>query len=182
MNISEVAVRYAKAFYSMAEESKNLETLFNELRALNEMFESNKEITEFFSSPLVSAKDKATALNNSLKDQKLSDETKNFLSILAKKNRLEYFPQIVSAFEQESDEAHGVVRGVVRSAVALGPDQRQRVEDIVAKATKKRAILSYSVDPSLIGGLVAEVGSYTFDDTIESHLRRLNEDLKRRAH
>ncbi len=99
---------------------------------------------------------------------KVSDVLKNFTLLLARKQRLPIFNDVVTAYQQFSDESHGVTRGQVRSAAALGPDDRKRIEDIVSKATKKKVILTYKEDPSLLGGLVAEVGSYTFDDSLTS--------------
>src|SRR5262249_48841149 len=99
-----------------------------------------------------------------------------------RKNRLGVFKDIVGAYEQIADEAHGVMRGTVRSATVLAPEERKRIETLVSRATAKQVILTYKEDPSLLGGLVAEVGSYTFDDSLLSHLKRINEQLTRSAH
>jgi F-type H+-transporting ATPase subunit delta len=62
----------------------------------------------------------------------------------------------------------------------LAQESRTKIEDIVTKVTRKKVILSFVEDAKLIGGTVAQVGGWTFDDSLESHLRRLNEDLNRR--
>ncbi|MES2964311.1 MAG: ATP synthase F1 subunit delta, partial [Bdellovibrionota bacterium] len=105
----------------------------------------------------------------------------DLINLLARKDRLGVFGEIVHAFEAEADAANNVARGVVRSATVLGQDDRKRIEDQVERVLKKKVILSYKVDPSVIGGLVAQVGSYTFDDSISAHLKRMNEELKRRT-
>jgi F-type H+-transporting ATPase subunit delta len=64
----------------------------------------------------------------------------------------------------------------------LGPEQRQLLETRISKVTGKKVILEYKTDESLLGGLVAEVGSLTFDDSLDTQLKLLNEELKRRAH
>jgi F-type H+-transporting ATPase subunit delta len=45
----------------------------------------------------------------------------------------------------------------------------------------KKIILTYKEDPTLLGGVVAQVGGWTFDDSIETHLIKMNEELNRRA-
>ena len=100
--------------------------------------------------------------------------------MLARNDRFAVLPDLVSAFEKEIDASNNVTRGVVRSAIALGQDERSRIEKTVEEFLKKKVIMTYKVDPSVIGGLVAQVGSYTFDDSIQSHLTRMNEELKRR--
>lgn len=106
---------------------------------------------------------------------------KNFVFLLARKQRLGIFNDVVTAYQALADEKHGVVRGTVRSTTVLAPDERKRIEQTVNRVTKKNSILTYKEDPLLLGGLVAEVGSYTFDDSLASHLRRMNEQLTRRT-
>jgi F-type H+-transporting ATPase subunit delta len=174
-----LASRYAKAVYTQAKETGEQDALFSEMRAFDQSFGSDKEINEYLSTPLVRPTDKVKALEGMLAKVKVSETLKNFLLLLAKKDRLALFHDIVNAYEIIADEAHGVTRGTVRSATVLGPEDRKRIEELVSKATKKQVILTYKEDPALVGGLVAEVGSFTFDDSITSHLKRINEQLTR---
>lgn len=182
MRISEVANRYASAIYDLAAENGNQEKVFGELRVISEATSSSPEIKEFFSSNLVSAEKKSEALKKALKDQKVSEELMNLMLVLAEKSRLSLFDQILYAYEQKSDLAHGVTRGVVRSATILSPEERNKIESKVSEVTKKKVILTYKEDPAIIGGLVAEVDGFRFDDTLQNHLRRLKEEIKRRTH
>jgi len=174
-----LAGRYAKAVYLQAKESNEQDALFSEMRAFDNSLSHDKEINEYFQTPLIRPSDKVKALEGMLGKIKISATLKNFLLLLAKKNRLGIFHDIVNAYEIIADEAHGVTRGTVRSATVLGPEDRKRIEQLVSKATKKQVILTYKEDPSLVGGLVAEVGSFTFDDSITTHLKRINEQLTR---
>lgn len=117
-----------------------------------------------------------------LKGSGVSAEVEAFLLLLARKNRLPIFPEVLEAYQHFTDEANGVTRGVVRSARVLSQEDRGRIEETVSRYTKKNVILTYKEDEDLLGGLVAEVGSYTFDDSLTAHLKRLNEELKRSAH
>ena len=121
----------------------------------------------------IAALEKLTAALN------IPDSLKNFILLLAKKNRMAIFNEILVAYQNITDEAHGVTRGTVRSATVLAPDERKRVETLVGRATNKQVIMNYKEDASLLGGLVAEVGSYTFDDSLTAHLKRMNEQLTR---
>ena len=91
------------------------------------------------------------------------------------------FKEISNAFEAIIDEERGFVRGLVRSAEVLSPEARTRTEEAIKKVINKKIILSFVKDPNLLGGMVAQVGGWTFDDSLESHLIRLGEDLNRRA-
>jgi len=180
MIISEVSKRYAKALYELAKESGKHEKILVELRAISETLNSEAMISEFICSPLVSPESKAAAVNKSVAG-KVSPEVINLMVLLADKNRLAIFSDLVVAYEQISDADHGVTRGTVRSASVVSAEARKSVELTVTRATGKKVILNYIEDASLLGGLVAQVGGWTFDDSLSSHLTKIGEELNRRA-
>lgn len=181
MKISELARRYAKAVFELAVDNRTQDKLIDELRLLQEAFNKDPEIREFLTNPMVPRADRVAALEKALEGKALSKEAIDLVLLLARKDRFGLFNEVVLAYEAEVDAANNVCRGTVRSAVVLSAEERQRVEATVENAIKKKVIMTYKVDPSVIGGLVAQVGSFTFDDSISSHLRRLNEELKRRT-
>lgn len=178
--ISEVARRYGKALYELAIQNQKQDQIFSELRALKEAVTKEVVIQDFFASPIVTT-DKKFELLKSVLGTTVSPEVIQTLDLLSKKNRLPILPEMVDAFEQMSDEAHGVSRGAVRSSKTLSPEARKKIEETVAQVTKKKVILNFTEDPSLLGGMVAQVGGWTFDDSLETHLTRMSEDLNRRT-
>lgn len=176
-----IAERYARALYELAVETNHRDKIFEELRELRNVFSGRGEIHEFFSSPAVLGQTREQIVEKATSVKGMSEEVHDLIRLLAHKDRLNLLGDIVDAYQQHNDEAHGVIRGQVESAIALGPDERKRIEEIVKKVTKKDVILTYKTNPKVIGGLVAKVGSFTFDDTIQSHLNRMKEDLKRRV-
>ena len=178
--VSEVAKRYASAlFEATTDKSKNAEVL-EELRVVEKIISTNEDIKKFVDSPLIAGEDKATELLKAFASA--SNEIKNLVATMASNGRITEWSGLVTAYQARTDESHNVVRGTVRSAAPLGPDQRQAIEARVTQVTGKKVILEYKEDKALIGGLVAEVGSLTFDDSIETQLRLMNEELKRRSH
>lgn len=182
MNPSEIGARYAKALYQLAEENHQQDAIFDQLRALGEALQTDKTIADFVSSPLIRPQEKEKAFGAALKGLSVNDLVKTFVLVLAHKQRLDVFPAILKAYQDLADEKHGVVRGVVRSTTVLAPEQRKQIEEKVNRVTHKQPLLTYKEDPTLLGGLLAEVGSYTFDDSLASHLRRMKEQLTQRSH
>lgn len=177
--ISEVALRYAKALFEVIETSSQADQdrVLNEMRALSGGIGVKTEISQFFASPIVSSADKVKAFA-ALKG-KLSAPVENLLSVMADKDRLEFIPDLAVALESLIDAKHGVTRGTVRSATALDAEQVKSLEATVRKVTGKQVILKFEVDPSLIGGLIAKVGGWTFDDSLTTHLTSMKEGLSR---
>jgi F-type H+-transporting ATPase subunit delta len=182
MRVGTVASRYAKALFGLAEENKAAPQIFEEIRALNEALFADETLKEVLSSRTISGPERVQMLTKALASQKISEPVRNLLLLMAEKGRLGLFPEVVLGFQAQLDNSMGVARGEVRAATPLSMDDRARLEKMIHQALGKKVILTYRQDPSVIGGLVASVGSYTFDDSVESHLRRLNEELKRRVH
>jgi F-type H+-transporting ATPase subunit delta len=178
--ISPISKRYAKAIFDLAVENRNQDRVLADLRSLNSAFALDPSIADFFSSPMVTPAKKTDALKKALAGKDVSTEVNNFMLLLAEKDRLAVFSDAVEAFQTEIDDANNVCRGVVRSMTALSPAERTQVEETVEGILKKKVIMSYKVDPSVIGGLVAQVGSHTFDDSLQTHMMRMTEELKRK--
>ncbi len=183
MKGQEAAQRYAKAFYALTTEKNKLDTALNELREFSIAVQKEPELNYFFTSPIVTADDQKGALDKFFEKKALSDETKSLLHLLAEKRRFGLLSQIASAFQSVVDEARAVARGQVVSASTLSPEERQKLEVTISRHTNKKAVLEYHEDKGLLGGLVAQVGSFTFDDSLDTQLRVMKEVLtKRRAH
>jgi F-type H+-transporting ATPase subunit delta len=175
MKFSEVSRRYAKALYEITKANNSSNKVFDELRAFRNAIESDRTIREFICSPSAPIEAKKEILTKTLTN-KFSNETLNVLLLLNEKSRLYLFDEVVSAFESISDEDHGVTRGTVRSANALSTEARKKIEE-----TNKKVILSFTEDPKLLGGMVASVAGWSFDDSLDFHLSKLSEELNRRA-
>lgn len=183
MRSQEVAQRYARALFKFSQEEKAVEGVLNQVREVNSAIEGDESLKLFFTGPAVNKSEQVSALAKLFENKKISEPVKGLLSVLAQKRRLAYLPDIVTAFQTAVDESQGISRGTVVSATTLFPEDRLALEATISRYTGKKVVLEYNEDPKLVGGLVAKVGSYTFDDTLETQLSLLRESIKkRRAH
>ena len=60
----------------------------------------------------------------------------------------------------------------------LSPDEAKRIAEKLAEARKVEVIVEASVDPSLLGGVVAQVGSLVYDGSVRSQLEELRRAMK----
>ncbi|WII73031.1 ATP synthase F1 subunit delta [Bdellovibrio sp. 22V] len=180
MRVSEVARRYAKALLAVTKQQGTFKQAFAELQALAQAFKADASVKTYFANPMVSSDQKVAAVKAAL-NKGVSQEVLNTLVLLGEKNRLDILDQVVEAFQQMLDIEEGVTRGVVRSAQPLSADAQKEIEQKINKVLNKKIVLTYEQDPKLLGGVVAQVGGWTFDDSIDTHLKKLNEELNRRA-
>jgi F-type H+-transporting ATPase subunit delta len=102
----------------------------------------------------------------------------SFLKLLVVRGRFDGLPQISTAFSAMVDAAQGRVRATVTAAQPISDQDLARVQQALAKATGKTITLSAAVDPSLVGGLTADVGGVLYDGSIKTQLAKLRESLK----
>ena len=101
-----------------------------------------------------------------------------FLVLVLERGRISGIEQIYLHYRDLADEAAGRVRATVKTAQPLDPASTGRVKKALEAATGKQVLLDTEVDPELIGGLVAHVGSYTLDRSVRTSLDKLRSELR----
>jgi F-type H+-transporting ATPase subunit delta len=174
---SEVAKRYAKALFGVIGGAKT-EDILTQLRSAQEILTQPK-LGNLLSSPVLSRAEKVMVVEQSIANMNLSTEVQNLLKVLATKDRINVLDSVVSSFEMISDEKNNVLRGVVTSSEKLSKVDQEQIKDAISKFTGNQLLLEYKEDPSLVGGVLAHVGSYTFDGTLDTQLTKLKEQVNR---
>ena len=100
-----------------------------------------------------------------------------FLELLADYRRLRELPEIAALFEQMKREAEHVLKVRVRSAVALDDVQAQRLVDALKQRYQSDIELERSIDASVLGGAVIDIGESVIDGSLKSRLAKLETAL-----
>ncbi len=177
-----IAIRYAKALLSLTKQKGIHAEALNQLKAVNQSLQSDRQLKEFFENPVIKPEQKAKILKVALSGQNFAEDVSSCLLLMADRGRLSMISEFVQAFQDGIDQEDGVTRGIVRAAQPLSKDAQSELEKKITQVLKKKIVLTFKEDPTLLGGVVAQVGGWTFDDSIETHLKRLNEELNRGAY
>ncbi|MBY0314171.1 MAG: ATP synthase F1 subunit delta [Bdellovibrionales bacterium] len=178
--MNQLVATYSSALYDLSKDEGKTNRLVEELDGLAPIFQE-KEIQQFFASPVTSAQDKEAVLLKALGD-KLDKSIVDFLKILAKNNRLALVPEIINAFKETcAMNGKGVRRGEVSSATELSSSEKTSIQQSIEKKLGFPVSLDYKINTELVGGIEAKVGSYVISDSIKSGLTRMTESLKRRT-
>lgn len=181
MRVSEVSKRYAKALLAVTKQKGAHSKALAELQALSQALFSEAVVKAYFANPMISPDKKIASIKEAFAGKGVSEEIMNTIILLGEKNRLNILDQVALAFQELIDAEEGLTRGVIRSAQPLSPEAQKEIETKIKGVLKKNIILTFEQDSKLLGGVVANVGGWTFDDSIDSHLKKLNEELNRRA-
>jgi F-type H+-transporting ATPase subunit delta len=174
MIVGSIARRYAKALFSLADEQGQVEQWSSGLEALGRALASSPELRQTLSSPMFAKEQRRGVIAAVAAGLGLPDTVKNFLLLLADRDRLACLPAMVVNFRDLADARLGRIRARVTSAVPLAPEEARRI----AQGGRGEVILETSVDASLLGGVVAQVGSLVYDGSVRSQLEELRRTMK----
>jgi F-type H+-transporting ATPase subunit delta len=180
MTTSAVASRYANALADVVTASgSNLQpqAAATQLRSFAAAISASPELANALITPAVPAVRKRAVVGRIAERLGLAQVSRNFLYVLVDKRRIGALSQIIQAFEQVVDERLGFARAEVASAAALTDEQRAALNTRLEKLTGKRVRAHYSVDGSLIGGVVARIGSTVYDGSVRGQLATLGRRL-----
>jgi F-type H+-transporting ATPase subunit delta len=174
-----VAKRYAKALVEVAAGSDKLESVRQDLRALADLLKEHRDLRQFLANPSVSRRDAADVVADIGAAMRLTPLTAIFLRIVLDGGRLAGLAGILRAYELLMDERLGRVKAVVTSAAPLDTEAQDRLRRRLGEVTGKDVYLELRQDPTLLGGVVSQVGSRVYDGSLRMQLARLRDELVR---
>lgn len=172
-----VAGRYAEALFEIASSQNQVDLIEQELRALEAIFQENADLQQVLYHPQITTADKKDLLS-SIFTGKVSVVTGNFLALLVDRRRETFFGDIVAEYVNLANAGRNIVTAQVASAVEMNDGERDKLDQTLTKLTGKKVQTSYTVDPSLIGGVVVRIGDKIIDGSIKTRLATLKERLK----
>lgn len=173
-----IARRYAKALFSLAVEKGRIEPWTDGLLALGRAVDASPELREVLQNPAYPREDRAAVVARLAETLGLDAEPASLLQLLGDRNRLGGLSAIVAAFRELADTELGRVRAKVTSAVPLDDAAIHAIAEKLSAATQKKVLVERAVDPAILGGVVAQVGSVVYDGSIRTQLEDLRRTLK----
>jgi len=179
MIMGSIARRYAKALFGLAVDADRVEAWATALLSLQQVIDGSSDLQDVLSNPVYSKEQRRAIVEKLAAALSLEAAPRDLLFLLGDRNRLSYLPAIVTTFRDLADAHLGRLRAKVTSAVKLEDGQAQSIADKLSQATKMKVLLDRSVDPAILGGVVAQVGSLVYDGSVRTQLEDLRQQLKR---
>lgn len=148
-----------------------------QLRSFSAALASSPELRILMASPAVAVARKRLVIRRIAEVLQLGRVTRNFLLVLLDHGRATALPEMVEAFEVIIDERLGFIRADVRAASELSAQQQQELAARLGTLAGKQVRLRFSVDPDLIGGATARMGSKVYDGSVRGRLAGMRRRL-----
>jgi len=165
--------RYARAILGIGQAQNNLETQTAEVERLAEAISGSADLRTVLLNPAFSASQRQEVLSQVCQRLALSKTTQNLALLLLSRGRLPNLPGIARSLRQMVDEVAGRVRVRLTSAKPLDAAAETRIRSALGKATGKTVIVEKTVDASLLGGVVTQVGDVIYDGSLRGELQSL---------
>jgi F-type H+-transporting ATPase subunit delta len=181
MKLSEATAKsYARAIFELAQERNAADAVASELERVASVLTADSSLLTFLSRPWVSATAKRGVATDVATKLNVSPLVRDFLALVAVRNRAEYLPAILAAYRKRMDEARGRVRVKLRTAIGFTDAERAELgRRLTAKLGGRELVIEEIVDPNLLGGFVAEIGSTVLDGSLDAQLVRMRDRLAR---
>jgi F-type H+-transporting ATPase subunit delta len=178
MTNKSAATRYARAILDVAiKEKANLEQIEQELGEFAALLDAEPLLKKVLLNPAVPVPRKRTAVVELMKLAKVSPMVSKLLVLLAERDRLILMPDLVDSYRNRLADYRGIVRAEVTTATALTAERVQQIQKSLADVTGRSVTLETRLDPSILGGLVARVGSVVYDASVTRQLEKLKQQL-----
>ena len=178
MSDRSVARRYAAALFEVARKAGHTDRAGEELLALVGIIEGHDELRRVLESPAIPAPVKKEIISSLLKASGgVSEEISRLVLMLAERDRLGVLNQIQTVYAARLLEEKKIVPAEVVTASPLSDENRAALTRALGSATGSEVRLTERVDPAIVGGVIARVGSLVFDGSVTRQLERLRQKL-----
>ncbi len=176
-----IASRYANALFSI--EDINSTEIEEELSFFTEVLRCNKDIFDFFISPMISPENKKKVIQKCFRE-KISEVTVNLLLVLSEKRREIDFFRIQQIFSRLHDKKTGKIRANITVAKKNPDNIRDEITKELASLIKTSTknfefenisnetviLFDTKVDEAILGGVTIRIGDQYLDASVSRYL------------
>lgn len=172
-----ISKTYGDALFELAVEDGKVDILLEEIEQLQKILAENEDFGRLMNHPKI-IKEEKIEVAKTVFEGRISGELLGFLTIIISKDRYREIDEILKYFVAKVKEYKGIGIATVTTAVPLKDDQCKEVEKKLLDTTKYQSMeIHYSVDASLIGGMVIRIGDRVVDSSVSTKLNELQKDL-----
>lgn len=168
---------YSEAVFELAKEQSRTDEIKDELASLAVVFNDNPELGKLLSAPTVGIGEKLDIVEKLFKGR-VSDTSYNLLCVVTEKGRARLIPAIVEDYKNRWYEMKNITEVKVTTSVPLSDSLKAKLKAKLEKVWGKSVILTETVDPDIMGGIVVNYGNTMMDGSVKSKLEAIQKQIK----
>ncbi|MCC5953742.1 MAG: ATP synthase F1 subunit delta [Acidimicrobiia bacterium] len=167
---------YADAFAAVIAAEGLANETTDELFRFARVLEGNEELRTALTDPHIPAARRQQIVEDLLSG-KASDTTTALVSMVVGTGRARDLPTIVDRLLTLAANRSDRRIAEVRSAVELSDEQKRRLAESLRASTGQDVDVVVVVDPTVMGGIVTQIGDTVIDGSVRSRLAQLRESF-----
>lgn len=172
-----ISKTYGEALFELAVEEQKLDVLFEEAKAVRDILRENSDFGKLMGHPKIPGEDKVKVAEEVFKGR-VSGELTGFLVLIIEKDRSDEIDDILTYFIDRVKEEKHIGVAFVTTAVELDKATQTKIKQRLLETTKyKEMEMHYTVDTSIIGGMIIRIGDRVIDSSITTKLNELKKQL-----
>ena len=172
-----IAKKYAKALLGIGLDDGNYEVLGQDLDKMADLLGESKDLRVVLRSPAFPKSARKTIARKVGERLGLAPTTLKFIELLIHRKRMDHFFMITRTYRDLCDEVAGRTRVTLATPLELPSGLVQEIKSLIESMTGKEAILSFEMDPSLIGGVLMKSGNVVYDGSLKAQIVKLRDNL-----
>lgn len=177
MSLRTSATRYARALFEVAVKEADVDQVGRDLDRLAATVDGHDDLRRVLTGAAVPRAVRMGVARAVAERLQLSAPLARLVDLLADRGRLELLPAMATVYGERLLQHRNIVPATVTSATPLSAERLAALTDRLSKATGKQMQITADVDPALIGGLVARIGSTVYDGSLQTQLKKLHQQL-----
>lgn len=166
-----LASPYAEALLDIS--SGSIDKVISDLNCISSALSESSDLRKALSNPLLSADAKKNIVKSIFSDN-VSDTIVKFLMVLCDRGRIAYLEDITEKALEIAYKKASIQMAYVTSSVEVTASQEESLITKLQSMTGAKQIkLKLTVDSSLLGGFVIQVGSKVIDNSVKGQLKQL---------
>lgn len=179
-----IANVYAESFLAASEKAEANGGMHGALEEftsfMDDVLKAHPQFGEMLASGLIK-RDNKLALIDKVVAPHGSPFFTNFLRVLCRHERMDLLPLILEQSWRKYELKSGKKPVIVKSAKPLSPEALDQIRKQLAARFSFEPIFQSQVDPSLLGGLVIQIGDTVYDTSLRTRMNQLRDNLRRRS-
>jgi F-type H+-transporting ATPase subunit delta len=168
---------YARAAMEVAQTPEKAILLRDDLTAFDKVRKLSTDLQLMYANPGIDFDSKSKVTGTLAQRLGLSDLAVRMLDVLIRNRRINNLGDIIAGLATMIREATGTVAAEVRSAGALSSKEEADLRAMLERKVGGKVDVDITVDPALIGGFVAKIGSEVYDASVSGKIEKFRESL-----
>jgi len=168
---------YARAIMDTVQSSEKAAALRDEMTAFEKVRQSSSDLQQMYANPGIDFDSKHKVTAAIAGHLGLSELAVRLLDVLIQNRRINDLAAIVAGLAAMIREATGTVAAEVRSASELSAKEQSELRAMLERKVGANVDIDVTVDPDLIGGFVAKIGSEVYDASVSGKIEKFRASL-----